>query len=819
MQVKEPYIGNLVGGDFNCGNSEWSTMQVPEGVPQRQVQSQLLEIVQDHCLSQVVNFHTREDKTLDLLLTNSPSPVNRVKGMPPIGKADHDIVYIEYDIKAKRIQQAPRKIYLYNRADMDGLRDHLARFKDSFLSSDHSHLSVNDMWVSFKSEVLAAIERFIPSKMTKTKYSLPWIDNSIKRLIRKRDKLYFRARKSSSPDIKSHYKRFRAHVQKTIRDAYWKHISNIFSFETDNPDPDCPRKNEKVKKFWSFVKSLKKDAFGITSLRENGILKTDTFDKANICNKQFESVFTRESDSEIPCKGTSPFTPMGEIAVDPKGVLKLLNGLNIHKAPGPDGLSARVLKECSSEIAPILTLIYNESLAQGTVPDDWRQANVAPVFKKGEKYNAANYRPVSLTSICCKTLEHIIVSNINKHLAFESILVDCQHGFRSQRSCETQLVQFYHDLVSNLDAAQNSDQKQTDVIIMDFAKAFDKVPHRRLLYKLEYYGIRGSTHKWISSWLSERSQKVVLDGQASDPVPVLSGVPQGSVLGPVLFLIFINDLPENIRSSVRLFADDCVLYRNIKSPIDCQILQDDLNSLAQWETDWQMKLNIAKCHSMRVTRHLPENQIQFEYSLHQQRLEQVQSAKYLGITITDNLDWGQHVSEISCKATKTMGFLRRNLALAPRHTKEVAYKTLVRPQLEYAAPIWHPYHDTQIAQVEKVQRTAARWTCRRWRNTSSVGDMLDELEWPSLEARREQSSLTFFYKIHSGTVSLDKDKYLTPAPNIRSTRATREFQYTRYLAYSDALKNSFFPRTIPVWNSLPSSVVSSKTPEEFKALI
>ena len=188
--------------------------------------------------------------------------------------------------------------------------------------------------------------------------------------------------------------------------------------------------------------SLKKDASGINTLRENGILKTDTLDKANICNRQFQSAFTRESDDEIPSKGTSPFTAMGEITVDPNGVIKLLNNLNIHKAPGPDGLSARVLKECSSEIAPVLTYIFNESLAQGAVPDDWRQANVAPVFKKGEKYDAANYRPVSLTCICCKTLEHIIVSNINKHLALENILADCQHGFRSQRSCETQLVQF-----------------------------------------------------------------------------------------------------------------------------------------------------------------------------------------------------------------------------------------------------------------------------------------------------------------------------------------------------------------------------------------
>ena len=265
-----------------------------------------------------------------------------------------------------------------------------------------------------------------------------------------------------------------------------------------------------------------------------------------------------------------------------------------------------------------------------------------------------------------------------------------------------ELVQFVHNIISNLDGAMNRGHKQTDLIIMDFAKAFDKVPHRRLLHKFDYYGIRGSTHKWISSWLSGRSQQVVLDGQASDPVPVLFGVPQGSVLGPILLLIFINDLPDNIKSSVCLFADDCVLYRNIHSLQDCLILQEDLDSLGLWEADWQRKFSVAKCHFMRVTWHYSHKQIIHDYTLHQQTLENVQSAKYLGITITENMDWGQHISDISSKATKTLGFLRRNLAFAPSSTKEVAYKTLVRPKLEFAAPIWSPYQSSRKRRIRRI---------------------------------------------------------------------------------------------------------------------
>ena len=212
-----------------------------------------------------------------------------------------------------------------------------------------------------------------------------------------------------------------------------------------------------------------------------------------------------------------------------------------------------------------------------------------------------------------------------------------------------------------------------------------------------------------------------------------------------------------------------------------------------------MKFNVAKCHSMRVTWHQHHKQILFDSSLHNQTLENVQLTKYSGITITDNMYWGKHVSEISSKATKTLGFLRRNLAFAPtcRSTKEVAYKTLVWSKLEYVAPICSPHSKLQINQIEKVQRTAARWTCRRWRNTSSVGEMLDELEWPSLEAQRDQSSLLLFHKIHCGAVTIENDKYMTPAHSLKTTRSSHSAQYRRHQTYSDALKNSFFPRTIP----------------------
>ena len=206
------------------------------------------------------------------------------------------------------------------------------------------------------------------------------------------------------------------------------------------------------------------------------------------------------------------------------------------------------------------------------LPDDWRIANVSPVYKKGQKSLAENYRPISLTSVCCKTMEHILASKIMKHGEENNILYPLQHGFRKGHSCETQLIEFVDDISKNLQEGQ-----QTDILILDFAKAFDKVNHSLLIHKLQHYGIIGKSVRWIQNWLANRKQSVVIDGSTSDAVSVDSGVPQGSVLGPGLFLYYINDLQSRLTSTVRLFADDTIAYLTISNNNDAETLQKDLN--------------------------------------------------------------------------------------------------------------------------------------------------------------------------------------------------------------------------------------------------
>ena len=269
----------------------------------------------------------------------------------------------------------------------------------------------------------------------------------------------------------------------------------------------------------------------------NNLVVTDGIDKAEVLNSYFQSVFTYELDTELPDKGPSPYPSMSNIDITTQGIAKLLNGLNIHKASGSDLISTRFLKETADVIAPLLQVIFKASLNTGEVPSDWRIANISPIFKKGDHCLPQKYWPISLTSTVSKILEHIISSHIMEHLERNHILYELQYGFRRNRSCESQLISLINDLTKSYDAGQ-----QSDVICMDIAKAFDTVPHNRLKLKLQWYGITGITLQWISSFLAMRHQRVVINNTFSSLTAVTSGIPQGMVLGPTLFLIYINDI-------------------------------------------------------------------------------------------------------------------------------------------------------------------------------------------------------------------------------------------------------------------------------------
>ena len=794
-----------IGGDFNLGDINWETESVKQYANKSGLCNQILTIAKDNYLEQMVIEPTRitedTENVLDLFFSNNSSLVNRVEVIP--GISDHETVYVESSLRPAKAQTPPRKVYIYNKADFSSMKAELRRIKETFISLEPVS-TAQELWYKFSSSVSDLMTRYIPTKMLSgKKIKKLWINRKLKAQMRRRDKLFRRMKKTKNETDIWKFKECKKAVQKIERQSYWTYINGII--ETGEPDNDH---TPKQKRFWNYIKSLRKDSTGIAPLKDNGRLFNASKDKADKLNRQYQSVFTQEDpDTQVPDPDGKPYPDMNNIYVSEDGVRKLLQKSNPRKATGPDMIPARLLKECAEELAPILAIIYNKSIQSGKVPDDWKKAHVSAVFKKGQRYDPANYRPVSLTCLCCKILEHIIVSSVMKHVDTQSILTDCQHGFRARRSCESQLVTLTHDLASSLDNG-----KQTDMVVLDFSKAFDRVPHQRLLRKLHHFGIRGSTYHWISSFLSGRTQKVIIEGCSSDSVPVVSRVPQGSVLGPLLFLLFINDLPDKIVSNTRLFAYDCIVYRQINRPEDCFILQEDLNSLAEWESKWGMAFHPQKCSVMSITR--SRSPVKYSYRLKGHVLDLQDSTKYLGVDIQSSLSWKTHIDRITKKSNSMLGFLRRNLRSCSEETKANAYFSMVRSNLEYCSSVWSPHHKDQIHKIEMVQRRAARYTTNRFRNTSSVSSMIDQLQWESLESRRSKIQLTLFFKVIHNLIDIPPDNYLTPS-TIR-TRSTHSKKYRQFSPSTDSFKFSFFPRTVPLWNSLPADIAEAPSLVTFK---
>ena len=406
---------------------------------------------------------------------------------------------------------------------------------------------------------------------------------------------------------------------------------------------------------------------------------------------------------------------------------------------------------------------------------------------------------------------HPILSN---NAALHSSLLHCRNPTRIPERTKLR-----HTTSDNHRTTPERDGPKTParlIILLDLQKAFDKVPHCHLLKKLEASGVRGEEHEWLRTYLTCRTQRVVVDGRASQEVPVLSGVPQGTVLGPLMFLTYINDINRNISGTIKLFADDArgLLFRQIRSDADCLSLQKDLDTLYSWARKWRMQFNASKCHVLQITR--KKSIITHDYSLGQDTLTVVPSHPYLGIEIDNKLSWKQQIEKTKNKSIRTLNMVRRNFTKGTTtQIRNQIFTGLVRPQLEYGSNVWDPHQTTRIQLLERVQNKGARYVMQDWGRQTSVSQIKSSLGWCTLQERRLVNRLASFHKSVHKHHRLELPQYVIKPPRASKNHHSHSFQNIR--AQSDQYLHSFLPRTIRTWNLLPQDIVAAPSPDSFRS--
>ena len=483
------------------------------------------------------------------MLSSQKELIDNVEIKEPLGSSDHNQMYFDINIKSDRtkVKQCGRD---FRKGNYKEIRKSLTLID---WNDKMKNKTATECWNILRGELDSAIDSYVPMKKQGKRSKKKHLSKEAFRKIRHKQNMWrVYKHKGKDKDDEAYKEALNAatnEVRKSKRNFEHKSAQNI---KSDS------------KSFYAYVRSKQNVRDKVGPLEDNfGNIVTQGFLMAEELNVHFSSVFTLEDTSSLPVPETklkgSEGERLGQLVVTPEVVASKINNMKENKSPGVDGISPKILKETVEQISTPLAHVSNMSLQEGIVPLEWKEANIVPLFKKGSRNKSVNYRPVSLTSVICKLLESIIWDHMMDFLVKHNLINPSLHGFLNARSCLTNVLCFFEEITKWVDEGS-----PVDVIYLDFQKAFDKVPHQRLILKLKSHGMGNSILNCIEQWLTDRRKRVVVDGEVSSWKSVLRGVPQGSVLGPILLLVYIDDLEEGVTGNILEFADDTKLFRKTK---------------------------------------------------------------------------------------------------------------------------------------------------------------------------------------------------------------------------------------------------------------
>jgi hypothetical protein len=774
-------------GDFNFSDIDWRNRDSQRNQGSFQVFSDFMNKNNLHQLITTATHH--HGNTLDLVLTSDPMKVIDILiGEPFSPKCDHYTIHLKVNISLDNSFPKP-SYYNFYKADYEMINQFLCIQPWDILFE--SKTDINCMYSKFTSIVNEAIVSFIPKKTFTKRSKLP---KNLKHLLAEKKKVYSKMKYDRS--LKEKYKS----LQKSYKTAVKEHIKS----HEDKISKSC---NKNL--FHSYIKKkLKPPSYLPPLLTADGTILLDPQEKANALNSLFSSIFTHETSLNTPnlTPWKSEFDSMAPLTITREDIVDAICSLKNTVSRTPDEIPSLFFKKTANAISVPLHAIFTLSLNTGMVPDIWKQALIVPIFKKGRRNSLGNYRPLSLTSVACRIEEKIIHKGISNHLVENNLLTTCQHGFISKRSTLTQQLTFF-DVLTRYQSSKTS----CHAIYLDFTKAFDKIPHNKLLHVLSHFKINHQILNWTRNFLHNRSQQTVIDSYHSTRCSVTSGVPQGSVLGPLFFVLYIDSLLNLIRLNCPnihtfAFADDVKLLSNNISE-----LQEALKVVELWSETWKLSIQPNKSeHVPFLFSKLSTDNHRF--FINNKLIPTTNSVRDLGITLSSNLKWTPHISNITSKANIISYNIIRSFSTSNILLFSNLYKTYIRPILEYNTVIWTPHLIGDINRVENIQRKFTRLACQKLNLTfSCYQDRLKLMNIETLEIRRVKFDLIYMYKILNNLVDISFQKHFKShiASNYYNLRGHNiKLEQPPYSGSS--VRDTFFcERVISLWNSLPQKMVKS----------